>query len=418
MLAEMSKKLILIIIVSISFRLISLNQSFWLDEAISANVVNNYSYQEIITKFSPSDFHPPLYYLILKSWSTVFGYSEIALRLPSVIFALASVIIVYRFFGFWPSLLLSVNPLFLYYSQEARMYSMVTLFVFCAFLAFKKHKTLLYFLFTFLSLSTFYGSIFFFASISLYFLVKKDYQNFIIYSLAPGLALLCLSPLLIIQYQNSRDLIKSVFNWTSVLGSANLKNILLIPIKFTIGRISFYPKIIYYLISTILVTPLWSILFFKSFKSRQISFIFWSTLTIGFVFSLFTPMFQYFRFLYLIPFLAIILHKNYFYSFIFLLFSCVYLFFPQFHREDWKSLVASLPNTIYMIKTASDPVIYYNSNIKIIDLATPPTENKITVIPYVAQIHGLNYQNNLQKLGYHQTSIQTFRELSTENWSR
>lgn len=54
----MSKKLLLIIILSLTLRLLSLNQSFWLDEAISANVAKNYSYQNIIASFSSSDFHP------------------------------------------------------------------------------------------------------------------------------------------------------------------------------------------------------------------------------------------------------------------------------------------------------------------------------------------------------------------------
>ena len=414
----MTKKIIFLIFITLALRLISLNQSLWLDETISANVVKNYSYQEIITKFGPGDFHPPFFYLTLKAWTSVFGFSEIGLRSLSVLFSLITIFLVYKNFGFWPSLLLSVNPLFVYYSQEARMYSMVTLLVLLSFLSFQKNKIFLYFLFTFLSLFTFYGLIFFFVSVSLYFLIKKDYKNFIIYSFAPALALIFLSPLLIIQYQNSRELLKSVLNWSSVLGTANLKNLLLIPVKFAIGRISFYPKIIYYLISAILVIPLWTILFFKSFKNRQVSFIFWSTLIIGFIFSLFTPMFQYFRFLYLLPFFCILLRKSYFYSFIFFIFSCIYLFNPAFHREEWKSLVASLPNTIYMIKTASDPVIYYNSNIKIIDLATPPTENKITVIPYISEIHGLDYQTNLQKLGYQKISTQSFRELTTEIWSK
>jgi uncharacterized membrane protein len=412
----MSKKLLFVIFITVIIRLISLNQSLWLDEAISANVAKNYSYQNIISVFSPHDFHPSLYYLTLKSWSSVFGYSEIGLRSLSVIFALFTVILVYKNFGFWPSLLLSLNPLFLYYSQEARMYSMVTLFVFCAFLAFRKNKPLIYYLFTFLSLFTFYGSIFFFTSISLYLLIKKDSKKFIIYSLAPVLALLCLLPLLIAQYQNSKDLLKIVLNWSSVLGPVNLKNLLLIPIKFTLGRISFYPKVIYYLMSFILVVPLWSIIFFKSFKNKQISFIFWSTLIIGFIFSLFTPMFQYFRFLYLLPFLCIIVNKNIFYSFIFALCSFIYLFSPVFHREDWKSLVSILPDTIYMIPSAGDPVIYYNPNITILDLASLPTEKNITVIPYLAEIHGLDYQSNLQKFGYQRISTNNFRELTTQNW--
>ncbi len=414
----MSKQLIFLIIISILLRLISLNQSLWLDEAISANVAKNFTYQNIVTQFSPHDFHPPLFYLTLKAWSSIFGFSEISLRSLSILFSLITIFLVYKYFGFWPSLLLSINPLFLYYSQEARMYSMVTLFVFLSYLSFKKNNIFLYFIFTFFSLFIFYGSIFFFASVCLYFLFKKDYKNFIIYSLAQALALLCLFPLLITQYQNSREMLKNVLNWSSVLGPANLKNLLLIPIKFTLGRISFYPKIIYYLISFVLVIPLWSIIIFKSLKPTKISFIFWSTLFIGFVFSLFTPMFQYFRFLYLVPLMCIILNKNYFYSVIFLIFSSIYLFMPQFHREDWKSLSKSLPNIIYMIPSASDPVKYYNSNIIIKDLSISPTEKSITVIPYITQVHGLNYQNNLSKLGYQKTSVNNFRELTTETWSK
>lgn len=414
----MSKQLIFLIIVSLLLRLISLNQSLWLDEAISANVAKNYSYSEIVTKFSPSDFHPPLFYLTLKSWTSIFGFSEIGLRSMSVAFALLTIILVYLYFGFWPSLLLSLNPLYLYYSQEARMYSMVTFFVFFAFLAFRKNKPLIYYIFTFLSLFTFYGSIFFFASVSLYFLIKKDYKKFIIYSLAPTIALLFLSPLLIIQYQNSQEMLKTVLNWSLVLGPANLKNLILIPIKFTLGRISFYPKIIYYLISFVLVVPLWIIIFFKSIKLTKVSFVFWSTLVIGFVFSLFTPMFQYFRFLYLIPLMSVIISKNRIYCIIFALFSGIYLFMPQFHREDWKSLSSSLPDTIYMIPSAGDPVRYYNSKINIKDLNVIPIEKTITVLPYVTQIHGLNYQDNLSKLGYKKISTNNYRELTTENWSK
>ncbi|MFA7301267.1 MAG: hypothetical protein WC069_03090 [Candidatus Shapirobacteria bacterium] len=411
----MTKKLLLLIFITLSLRLISLNQSLWLDEAISANVVKNYSYQNIITKFSPSDFHPPLYYLTLKSWSSVFGFSQIGLRSFSVFCSLLTIILVYLYFGFCPSLLLSLNPLCLYYSGEARMYSLVTMLVFLSFLSFKKNNKLLYVVFTFLSLSTFYGSIFFFASISLYFLLKKDYKNFIFYSLSPVLSLLILSPLLIVQYQNSREVLKSVLNWSSVLGSSNLKNLLLIPIKFTIGRISFYPKVIYYLISFVLVVPLWSLLFLKSFKSKQVSFVFWTTLFIGFIFSIFTPMFQYFRFLYLIPFLCIIINKNIFYSFIFLLFSSVYLFNPVFHREDWKSLSASLPSKVYMISSFADPIKYYK-NIEISDIRQPILENTITVVPYGESIHDFDHNNYLNNLGYKKISTNNFRELTSENW--
>jgi hypothetical protein len=415
-----TKKLFLLLILSLGLRLISLNQSLWLDEAISAQVVKTYSYTDIVSKFSPSDFHPPLFYLTLKAWTSVFGFSEVSLRFPSVIFSLITIYLVSRFFGFWPSALLAFNPLYLYYSQEARMYSLVTLLVFCAFLAFKYKKIFLYYLFTFLSLSTFYGSVFFFAAISLYWLFKKNYKNFILYSLAPAFSLFVLSPLLWLQYQTSKTLLVSVKNWASVLGPVTVKNFLLILVKFTIGRISFYPKWAYYLIAFLLTVPLWLKVVVNSFRRHPMAFIFWVTLVVGMIFSLFTPMFQYFRFLYLIPFLCLILEKNYFYTFIFLIFSLVYLFHPSFHRENWKALAPTLPSDIYMIISAADPINYYRPDIKIHNLSLEiPTAPEITVLPYISEIHGVDYMFRLQSMGYIQKQIFSHTgPLTKEIWQK
>lgn len=141
-------------------RLINLNQSLWLDEAITAKVVQKFGFLDIITKFSPNDFHPPLYYLFLKVWTNFFGYSEISLRLPSVIFSLITVVFVYliakKFISKKAALLsaffLTINPLFVYYSQEARMYSMVTMLVAGAMYFFLTKRNYGYYLFIVLSI--------------------------------------------------------------------------------------------------------------------------------------------------------------------------------------------------------------------------------------------------------------------------
>jgi uncharacterized membrane protein len=65
-------------------RLVSLNQSLWLDEATTA-LASKMSLANLFTKFFPGDFHPPLYYLIMKFWTSIFGYSEISLRFPSIV---------------------------------------------------------------------------------------------------------------------------------------------------------------------------------------------------------------------------------------------------------------------------------------------------------------------------------------------
>ena len=83
-----------VLLVSFLIRIVSLNQSLWLDEATTA-LVARMDLSDFFTKFMPADFHPPLYYLVVNLWSRFFGYSEIALRMPSVIFGVLTVCVVY-----------------------------------------------------------------------------------------------------------------------------------------------------------------------------------------------------------------------------------------------------------------------------------------------------------------------------------
>src|SRR3989344_5684606 len=89
-------KLSLLFLIAFSIRLISLNQSLWLDEATTAIAVQTHSFWNIVTQFSPSDFHPPLYYLVMKVWTGIFGYSEVAIRMPSVLFSMLAGLVVYK----------------------------------------------------------------------------------------------------------------------------------------------------------------------------------------------------------------------------------------------------------------------------------------------------------------------------------
>src|SRR3989338_7261294 len=140
--AKLIISLSIILLTSFLIRLISLNQSLWLDEATTARVVQQFNFYGIITKFSPTDFHPPLYYLFMKIWTNIFGYSEISLRMPSVLFSLLTGYMIYLIgkkidsgrarmtknsnVGLWSGALFLFNPLIIYYSQEARMYMMAT----------------------------------------------------------------------------------------------------------------------------------------------------------------------------------------------------------------------------------------------------------------------------------------------------
>ena len=140
-----------ILLIGTILRLISVNQSLWLDEATSA-LVARMSIPDISTKFLPGDFHPPLYYIILKYWSNIFGTSEIALRIPSIIFGIITVYIIYligkklfdKKVGLLSSLLLATSGLHIYYSQEARMYSLATMLVSASIYFFLEKKWFLF----------------------------------------------------------------------------------------------------------------------------------------------------------------------------------------------------------------------------------------------------------------------------------
>lgn len=396
--------------------LFGFSQSLWLDEAVTANVVRNYSVIEIITKFSPSDFHPPLYYIFLKFWTTVFGYSEVALRLPSLIFVLLTAYVLYKISkNYWASLLFVFNPLIVYYSQEAGMYLMVTCLLICAYYFFVNHRLLLFNLFSALSFLTFYGSAFLLLTFYLYLLFKCQFKHQ--YLLGFGISLVLLFLLLDRQMSVSLASQSLAPNWSSVLGTVNPQNLLLIALKFTSGRISFYPKIVYYLIS-----GLWAVWIFAIFRRRPIYLYFFITpLIVGTIFSLFAPMLQYFRFLYLIPFLSLSLSESRLRHFAlagFIIFSGVYLFNPRFHREDWRSLSQSLPlnSTVHLISSFSDPLTYYRSDLTIVDLRQPLSTDMLSVIPYGEAIYGVNHQQLLTAHSYHQVSTQDFRGLTLETW--
>jgi len=461
------KKVIVILLAAYFIRMIALNQSFWLDEAVTAKVALHFNFADIITKFSPTDFHPPFYYLFMKFWTNVFGYSEVALRMPSVIFSILAGWILYLVAGFWPMVFFLFNPLVVYYSQEARMYMMTVFLLTMVIYSFKKlllgpaksftpanarlakseqdlrvvgtpltfatQQFLLFILFCVLSFYTFYGSIFLIATIFIYLLYKKQLKTFFMGGLLFVIFTLPLTPLIYKQLFNSRAMLQSIANWSLVLGKANLKDLLLIPMKFAFGRISFYPKSVYYLLSGLWTTIIFYFVVKGGIKKKFWLFLFTFPLLVGFTFSFFSPMLQYFRFLYLLPILSAMLFYGlpqrsrynlrgcYLVTGGFVILSLVYLLMPQFHREDWQSLAYYLPpaKQVYMISSSSDGLTYYRPDIQIKDLRDVKNiyEKEIIIIPYTAEIYGLDYKKRLEAKGYQLKEKKSFRELYYEVWT-
>jgi hypothetical protein len=77
------------------------------------------------------DIHPPLYFLLMHAWTPAAGQSEFALRFPSVVAATLTLPLIYVLgrsllsheTGLWAALLAAVSPYYLWYAQEARMYT-------------------------------------------------------------------------------------------------------------------------------------------------------------------------------------------------------------------------------------------------------------------------------------------------------
>jgi 4-amino-4-deoxy-L-arabinose transferase-like glycosyltransferase len=76
--------------------------------------------------------HPPGYYIVMLAWTKWFGSSIFSLRLPSLLFGVASILLIYvlathtedTLTGLLAAAMLAANGLHLYWSQTARMYSM------------------------------------------------------------------------------------------------------------------------------------------------------------------------------------------------------------------------------------------------------------------------------------------------------
>jgi hypothetical protein len=268
----------------------------------------------------------------------------------------------------------------------------------------------------------------------LFFFYKKQTKNFFISSFILLTAFLMVFSLFWQQRLNSQQSLAVVLNWKNVLGRANIKNLLLIPVKFAVGRLDFYPKWFYYLVAGLWTSYIWFFVFLSALTQKRhdektLIYLLFFPLGLGTIVSFFTPLLQYFRFLYLAPILALILSlaidikiwRNFVLTGM-IIFSLVYLIFPRFHREDWKSLAGQLSEekNIYMIYPSADALRYYKKDLKIIDLREIKNlhDKEIIVIPYTAEIYGFDYQKILLEKKYFLKTKKIFRGVFYEIWAK
>lgn len=112
---------------------IGLQQSVWFDEAYSILLAKQ-SWSQLMYLTS-IDTHPPLYYLLLKVWASVFGWSELALRSLSVLSLGGAItvggLLIKRLFGVKVAVvavaIMALSPFLLRYGFEIRMYALGSL---------------------------------------------------------------------------------------------------------------------------------------------------------------------------------------------------------------------------------------------------------------------------------------------------
>jgi len=124
--------LVLILLLAFGLRFYRLDaQSLWNDEGTSVAVARGDL--AAIARDAARDIHPPLYYWLLGGWVRLFGTSETAVRALSALLGVILVALTYalgqRLIGQWAALvatlLATIHPFQVHYSQEARMYMLL-----------------------------------------------------------------------------------------------------------------------------------------------------------------------------------------------------------------------------------------------------------------------------------------------------
>ncbi len=113
------------------------NKGLWYDETITALMARATPAEIVRFHWQNAFEHPPVWALFMHAWSAVFGQSEAALRWPVALAGTLLVPLVWQILGLsrpadrsarlLAALLVALSPLLLLYSQEARMYAIVTL---------------------------------------------------------------------------------------------------------------------------------------------------------------------------------------------------------------------------------------------------------------------------------------------------
>jgi uncharacterized membrane protein len=111
------------------------DQSFWFDESYTVDLVGR-GFGDMLAAIPDTESTPPLYYVLAWPWAKLFGTGEAGLRSLSAVMGTAAVpatwaaareLLRSERAALIAAALVAVNPYFVWYSQEARSYSLLVL---------------------------------------------------------------------------------------------------------------------------------------------------------------------------------------------------------------------------------------------------------------------------------------------------
>ena len=124
-------------------------QSYRYDEAVTVGRVLQPNLFDTLANVPRSESTPPLYYLVAWIWSRPFGTGEVWMRSLSALAGTASIGVVYlsalalplpRRSGLIAAAIVAVSPVLIWFSQDARAYSLVFLLTAVSFLFFARAR--------------------------------------------------------------------------------------------------------------------------------------------------------------------------------------------------------------------------------------------------------------------------------------
>jgi len=136
----MGRAFVLVLLAGAALRFATLDvQSLWYDEAVTAHLLQLHL-GDLLRAIPDSESSPPLYYVLAWLWAQVAGLGEVGLRALPALFGTATIPVVWALArrvggdraAMFAAALVAVNPMLVWFSQEARVYALLALLAACA----------------------------------------------------------------------------------------------------------------------------------------------------------------------------------------------------------------------------------------------------------------------------------------------